>query len=401
MNVGMILDKTFPPDPRVENEALSLIKHGHQVYLYCFNFIHDQPEIEMIKGIHVFRQRLPKIVYRLSALAYTIPLYHWYLKRSILVFAKKNDIQVIHIHDMQVARSIFSLRKKLNLPTILDLHENRPEIMKYYTHVRTFPGNLLIFPSIWKRFEFKYIKEADRVIVVTKESREYYQEKLPVTSDKFCIVPNTVRKEFYNDFELDEVLINKYKDRFTILYLGETGIRRGIPTAIESIQYLVEKIPNIKLVLVGSSRTDSVLKDMVAKYGLYDYVDLMGWQDFALFPSYVMASKIGISPLHRNLHHETTFANKLFQYLAFGKPVVVSNCKAQMNIVKAYQCGLVFKDRDAKDLANQILKLYLDTDLYEHLSNNAMKAIEEHLNWDKQAESLIEMYDTIITNRNE
>ena len=35
MRIGMILDKTFPPDPRVENEAIELIRSGHEVFLFC------------------------------------------------------------------------------------------------------------------------------------------------------------------------------------------------------------------------------------------------------------------------------------------------------------------------------------------------------------------------------
>ena len=35
MRIGMILDKTFPPDPRVENEAVTLINHGFEVFLFC------------------------------------------------------------------------------------------------------------------------------------------------------------------------------------------------------------------------------------------------------------------------------------------------------------------------------------------------------------------------------
>ena len=30
----MILDAVFPPDPRVENEAVSLVKAGHEVFLF-------------------------------------------------------------------------------------------------------------------------------------------------------------------------------------------------------------------------------------------------------------------------------------------------------------------------------------------------------------------------------
>ena len=78
------------------------------------------------------------------------------------------------MHDIQIARSVFSINKKFNLPIILDLHENRPEIMKYYAHVNSILGKLLIHASQWKKYEYKYIKAAQKVIVITEEAKEYY-----------------------------------------------------------------------------------------------------------------------------------------------------------------------------------------------------------------------------------
>ena len=38
MRIGMILDDVFPPDPRVENEAISLLNNGHKVFLFCLKY---------------------------------------------------------------------------------------------------------------------------------------------------------------------------------------------------------------------------------------------------------------------------------------------------------------------------------------------------------------------------
>ncbi|MFD2515533.1 glycosyltransferase family 4 protein [Pontibacter locisalis] len=395
MNIGMILDSTFPPDPRVENEALSLIRNGHSVYLYCLDYTHSLPEYEVINRIHVHRQRLPKHLYSFSALAYTIPYYHASLKKSIAKFVTDNGIQALHIHDIQVARSVISVAKKMNLPTVLDLHENRPEIMKHYAHVKSFLGRLLIYPSLWKKYEYKYIKKATKVIVVTEDAKEYYLERIAVDPDKIYVVPNTVRKEFYTNYEVQEDIIQKYKDTFNILYLGDTGLRRGIVTAIKSLKYLIDKIPNVKLVIVGKSITDPLLKELITELGYEKYVDLTGWKNFELFPSYILASHIGVCPIHKNIHHETTYANKLFQYLAFGKPIVVSDCKAQANLVTKYNCGLIFKDQDEEDFAAKVLELYEDKSLYQNQSANGKKAIEESLNWDVVSNNLIKLYEEI------
>jgi hypothetical protein len=143
MKIGMILDAEFPPDPRVENEAVSLIKSGHEVFLFCLQY-GQQKSFEVINGIHVKRFLSNKLEYKLSALAYTIPIYTFLMKTKIDQFVKENKVNALHIHDMRIAAAVFSVNKKHKLPVVLDLHENRPEIMKFYPHLSVFPGKYLI-----------------------------------------------------------------------------------------------------------------------------------------------------------------------------------------------------------------------------------------------------------------
>ncbi|VAW19730.1 Glycosyltransferase, partial [hydrothermal vent metagenome] len=106
MRIGMILDKTFPPDPRVENEAISLIENGHEVFLFCLKYSEIQPN-EVLKEIQVKRYKSNKLTYKLSALVYTIPLYTLIMAKKIYHFLITNKIEVIHVHDIQIAEAVF------------------------------------------------------------------------------------------------------------------------------------------------------------------------------------------------------------------------------------------------------------------------------------------------------
>ncbi|MCF7814080.1 MAG: glycosyltransferase family 4 protein [Candidatus Cloacimonetes bacterium] len=397
MKIGMILDEAFPPDPRVENEAVSLVNAGHEVFLFCLDYSHSQLQDEMIAGFRVIRKRLPRYLYRFSALAYTIPFYHYYLKNSIDKFLRSNHIQTIHIHDIRISRAVFWVNKKLNLPIILDLHENRPEIMKFYKHVNSFWGKLLIHPSKWKKYEKKYIKAADRVIVVTNEAKEYYLSSInSIYSNKIIVVPNTIRTSFYKKYSIDKTIMKKYKSFYSILYIGDTGLRRGLLTVFKALKYLIPKIPNIKIVVVGKSKEDNILRNFIRIHRYGDYIELAGWQDSKLLPSYILSSFIGICPLHRNIHHDTTYANKIFQYLVFGKPIVVSDCIAQKTFVQKHNCGLVFKDRDEKNFADKVIAVYENKNLYQDMSQNGKDIVRNSFNWGKTAKPLIELYEQIL-----
>ena len=69
----MILDTTFPIDPRVSNEASALIKKGHEVYLFCLSYKKNFIKEEEINYINVRRYYSSTLTYKLSALAYSFP----------------------------------------------------------------------------------------------------------------------------------------------------------------------------------------------------------------------------------------------------------------------------------------------------------------------------------------
>ena len=394
MRIGMILDKTFPPDPRVENEALALIKNGHKVFLFCLTY-EKSFQAELVRGIEVKRYPSSKLEYKLSALSYSIPLYKHMMSGKIAHFLKEHKIQVIHVHDMVIAEAVVKANQVLRLPWILDLHENRPEIMKTYPHLNKFPGNLLISPVMWKRKEGFLVQQADRVIVVTKEAKEELKNRVGLADKKITVVPNTVSTSFYTKFTTDSSIIERYNDKFVILYLGDTGLRRGLMSVIEAFSILGEDDSlrkELKLVIVGQNSSDTILKKKVQELGLEDMIDFEGWQDIDAFPSYLQAAKIGISPLHRNLHHDTTYANKLFQYMSFAVPLLVSDALSQKNLIEEVNSGLVHKEKNATDIAEKILKLYRDPSLALDFGAKGKQFIEEKFCWEKVSDNLKDLY---------
>ena len=93
MRIGMILDAVFPPDPRVENEAVSLVKAGHEVFLFCLKYA-DEKTSEIINGIKVKRYTSSQLEYKLSALAYTFPLYTFLMHNKATVYSDASDDRV-------------------------------------------------------------------------------------------------------------------------------------------------------------------------------------------------------------------------------------------------------------------------------------------------------------------
>ncbi|WP_435415735.1 glycosyltransferase family 4 protein [Polaribacter aestuariivivens] len=394
MKIGMILDASFPPDPRVENEAVSLIKAGHEVFLFCLKY-NDEKESENINGIQVKRFSSNEITYKLSALAYTIPVYSFLMKSKIEKFIQQNKIEIIHIHDIRVAEAAFIANKKYQLPVVLDLHDNTPEVMKLYPHLQKFPGKYIISPKKWKQKEEEFIQKANAVISVSPEFLETLKVRIPSCEKKLVLVPNTIRKSFFEEYTLEKNITKKYKNNFVLLYLGDTHLRRGLQTAIGAVKILKNTIPNIKLVIVGENTTDVILMKQVQELELESFVDFEGWQDVSLFQSYILASNVCISPLHRNLQHDVAYANKIFQYMSLAKPLLVSNAIAQKRLIENANSGLVHKEKDVENFADKVLELYNDEYLRNTLGKNGEAFIKNEFCWEQTSKKLIDLYDNL------
>jgi glycosyltransferase involved in cell wall biosynthesis len=278
---------------------------------------------------------------------------------------------------------------------VLDLHDNMPEVMKLYPHLQKFPGKYIISPKKWKQKEEEFIVKADKVISVSPEFIETLQMRLPSEKEKFVLVPNTIRKSFYEAYKVDTAITEKYKNKFVILYLGDTHIRRGLQTAISAVEKLKLQIPNLKLVIVGKNTTDTILKQQVKDLKISDFVDFEGWQNVALFQSYILSSAICISPLHRNLQHDVAYANKIFQYMSLGKPLLVSDAIAQKRLIEKTNSGLVHQEKNADDFTKQIVRLFKDTSLRDSLGENGKKFVRNEFSWEETSKKLLHLYTNL------
>ena len=391
MRIGMILDAPFPIDPRVSNEASALISAGHDIYLFCLSYSKEFIEKEVIDSINIRRYYCSRLTYKFSALAYTVPFYKIVMSRKINNFLNTNNIDKIHIHDIQIASSVFKANSK-SLPTTLDLHENRPEIMKFYKHVNSFLGKLLISPKKWKIAEEKFSKAANKIVVVTNAAKNELSKRIGLNKSKITVFPNTVRKSFYTDFDLDNSLIEKYRDNFILLYLGNTSERRGIRTVIKSLKFLKTKIPEIKFIIVGSSSYDNELKHLSKINGVQNFIMFEGWKHESSFQSYLSVCDIGVSPLESNIHHDTTYANKIFQYMSFGCPMICTNVVAQKEIIEKYEVGELFSPGNVQEFSEKVLSLYNDVDKIKSYSLNSKNAIKNFLNNDIVSSEIVKLY---------
>ena len=396
----MLLNAPYPADIRVKKEADALIHAGFEIFLLCLRKKGQQDE-EVFEGINIRRIDAGKNNYVLAFwdVMMSINFIHARFLSAAQKLLVKENIKVVHVHDLPLAGTALQLRKKTGIKVVVDLHENYPEALKTWFKWKKNPvvrlkNYLFLNPERWSEFEKRACLEADIVIAVVDEMKERLMREYNVDAGKITVVTNTEDKFFLTQ-KLDQDVYASLKDKFIITYSGGIGPHRGVDVAIRGMSYLKD-IPQIQLAIVGfgSSSVMNGLKALVEELKLTN-VHFFGYQPFSKFYSYMHLADVNVIPHQSNGHTDNTVPHKLFQGMMAERPLLVSSSAPLKRFVEKFNSGLIFKAGDPISYAEQVKQLYDDKTLRQTLGKNGKTAtVDGDLNWETTQKDIIDLYSS-------
>lgn len=397
----MLLTKPFPFDIRVKKEAESLIKAGHQVTVLCRREENQRPK-EVINGIKVYRHSPEDDTQQWrDKLSYLLTQQHPSWTEALRKVVQRESADAIHVHDLRFIKSGLSVGDELGPLVIADLHENYPEAVRQWrkmvnwNDLLTDPMKLadrIGFPvKRYKKLEKHCIQNTDRVITVAKEAKHHYVEDCNADPEDVLVVSNRADVDSLSKMDLTPI----GEDGFLITYVGSFGPHRGLETAIRAMADISEEVPEAHLLIVGSAGEESYeqkLRDLCRSCGVSSSVTFTGWVDFDQVPSYIAASDICIVLHAETTHTETTIPHKLFQYMAYERPVIVTDVAPLKRVVRATNAGVVIPTENSTALVDNVLDLYHHPSQRKALGANGRQAVETEYNWESEADKLCGLY---------
>jgi glycosyltransferase involved in cell wall biosynthesis len=165
MTVLMLLSNAYEPDPRVRQEALSLIRMGCLVRILAWDRDGKFPASERREGVEVQR------VFVSSTHGRGATQLFFYVWLYALMFwrAWRQRFDVVHCHDLDTLPLGFILAKLRRKPIVYDAHESFPDMLH---------GN--IPPAVERglvRLENFLIRRVDLLITVGEKLRRHLQER--------------------------------------------------------------------------------------------------------------------------------------------------------------------------------------------------------------------------------
>ncbi|HNE69116.1 MAG TPA: glycosyltransferase family 4 protein [Anaerolineales bacterium] len=214
---------------------------------------------------------------------------------------------------------------------------------------------VLILLSEWlERFLYR---RADRVMVNSPGFLE------PVTSrgaKRVELIPNGADPSMFdpNNDGMEFRRSNQLMDKFVVLYAGAHGMSNDLEVVLDAAALLVDR-NEIQLVLLGDGKEKPALMARAQK------MDLTNVTFLPSVPKTEMASALAgadaclaiLKPLEE---YKTTYPNKVFDYMAAGRPVVLAIDGVIREVVEAAGCGIFAAPGSADEVANAIRKLAAD-----------------------------------------
>lgn len=402
MKIGMVVPSQYPNDSRIEREARLLTEAGHQVYVLC---VRQQRQLhqETLEQIEVYRVDPPDtFLDRLNRTVYKLLLLDLFWIRKISQFVRQSKVRVIHVqHNLPVVPAALVVGKWYHLPVVFDVHDSWPDAMLSWDLETSWSERLFLSVGRMRWLEKTCAHLVDGLVIAVEDYRSYFRDAYSVPAEKPVFLPNVPDMEWLRSQPVGPMVQSAFADCYVILYYGSFGFHRGLDTAIRAMRQVRQEIPNARLVLVGPGMPDAeaqqveYLKRVTAEEHLESVVHFAGSEPESCIPTYLTVADVGILLLNRTAHYERSLANKLFAYMAFGKPMVVTDLRAQAALVKQEQCGLVIPPQDPTALTQAIVWLHNNAKLAAEMGARGRRAVEEKYNVRTMSTDFLRLYAQI------
>ena len=382
---------------------------GHDVSVFTMN--DDQgslPTRELLRGIEIHRpvhidvsDSLPDVVaedvkkWGRGIKFFSKTLMYNYLSAAKLinelVRGEGFKFDVVVAHDWLSVIAGITVQKELGIPLAFHVHSNE--------RGRTLGNGSGVVSSIENRGG----QTADMVITVSYAMQdELIQAGFPAEKIRVCY--NGVDPKKYNPEQVSQERIKEIKSKYglkdddlMILFVGRLVWIKGVDKLIRAMPYVLQKVPNAKLVIVGLGDMRDYLEGLVRNLRLEDVVKFR----FEFIPEEERIAHYAACDVATYPSLYEPFGIVTLEAMSMEKPVVVgavgtSGMREIVSISGSDQCGFHINPNDPADIAWGITSAITDPQKRAEFGRNGRQRVLDMFTWDEAAKSTIARYQELI-----
>ena len=337
----------FPWDVRAEKICLELISRGCEVTLLARREPGQDPEGNH-NGIRVVRVG-HKLHQSLSLPLPFNPVWSQAIRKTVVDWGP----DLLIAREIMLAEPAAAACRRSQVPMIIDMAEHYPAAMRTWEkYSKGWISRFLVHraqaPDLVER---RAVNRADGVITVCDEQNDRLHKQFSFPRDRMAVVHNTL-----DGAAFETVRRGSSSPPSVFGHHGYITSQRGLDNLVRGFGVAAREDRGIRLVIAGSGDT-SALATIARDFAVQDRVDLTGPYRHADLMGLYSEIDIGMLayPVDDSWGH--TIPNKLFDYMACGKPVIVSPNRPFRRVVEAANAGLVLANNSPAEIAAAMLRM--------------------------------------------
>lgn len=286
---------------------------------------------------------------------------------------------------------VATLRRR---PFLLEIRDLWPE---FAIDMGVLANPILITLSRWLE-SFLYAR-ATHLLVNSPAYRDYLIGK-GIQAQKVSLIPNGVDPSMFDPDARGEEVRQELglNGQFVATYAGALGMANDIPTILRAARRLQDQQASIHILLVGDGKERPHLEAMAKELQL-ENVTFVGARPKSEMGAILAASDACLATLLDIPMFRTTYPNKVFDYMAAGKPTVLGIDGVIREVVEDAQGGIFVPPGDESKLAKTLIGLYENPEQGQAMGRSARRYVEKYFHRDSQAEQFVLLVESLATER--
>ncbi len=273
---------------------------------------------------------------------------------------------------------IAGLRRK---PLLLEVRDLWPY---FAIEVGVLKNPVLIRLSRW--LERKLYRRSDLVVINSPGYLEHVKQRGARWVE---LVPNGVDTAMFAAESSEHPLRTALglEKAFILLYAGAHGMSNDLETVLSAAQILLDQA-QIHIVLLGGGKEKPNLRRQANELGLTNvhFVPPVGKQSVA---AWMVDADACLGILRAVPAYKTTYPNKVFDYMAAGKPVILAIDGVIREVIESSGGGIYVKPGDAQAIAQAVLTLAHDPDTTASMGRAGRAYVRDHFERKQQASTML------------
>jgi glycosyltransferase involved in cell wall biosynthesis len=187
-----------------------------------------------------------------------------------------------------------------------------------------------------------------------------------------------------------------------IFYLGGIERNRGAALMLAAFAEVVAHMPEARLLVVGHFMPPELEGEVRAdarRRGIDHAVTITGRVPFEHIDHFLARAAVGWVTWQDYPKNRKNIPTKLFEYMAFGLPVVGSDLLSIRQFVDDGVNGLLVKADDPAAHATALLHLLRDPAMATVMGRAGRCLVETRCNWDAMEPRLLALYDSVLSSQ--